>query len=326
MPWHERAEHHPSASAARATPGNIESVKARVILAWAIPLAILGFAAWGYVQRRPSLDIANAVRAGDLARVNALLAADSSLARAKVYAQAYERADSKRVGARVWGGRYVIHEAVARYDDATPILAALAAAGADLQVRLDGRTLLHEAVRNGNLKVALWLLERGADVNAGNDCGACSGRGRTPLHDAQEAGSDAEMNEFLLTRGAAVDAVDAAGQNAVHAAAVLGSPAGAWVLCAHGADPTVKDASGRLPWEVARETDAVGRNPARTLLYGPGELADWLRPGGGCARLAAMARHAGAPVPEDQARAVFGVWACARGMKDACTPAPRDPG
>lgn len=146
-------------------------------------------------------------------------------------------------------------------------------------------------------------MDRGADVNARNDCGDCAGRGRTPLHDAQEAGGDAEMNAWLLSRGAAVDA---GGQNALHASAVVGSPAGAWVLCSHGADPTVQGAKGRMPHDGAREIDATGRNPSRTLLYGPGELADWLRPDGGCATLAAMARRSGGPVPEDQARAVFG--------------------
>ena len=75
---------------------------------------MLGLAAWGYRQGTPELDIANAVRAGDLARVTAILERDPALARAKVYALAYERVDTKRFGKRIWGQRYLIHDACGR--------------------------------------------------------------------------------------------------------------------------------------------------------------------------------------------------------------------
>lgn len=72
------------------------------------------------------------------------------------------------------------------------MLDALAAAGADLTVRLNGRTLLHLAARDGNLEVVIWLIDRGADVEASNDCPApCPERGQRPLHDALAFNDDA---------------------------------------------------------------------------------------------------------------------------------------
>jgi len=59
-------------------------------------------------------------------------------------------------------------------------------------------TPLHVAAWCGHLKVAEYLLDRGADVNRKDKWG------RTPLHYAQEAGGQ-EMREFLIERGAELD-------------------------------------------------------------------------------------------------------------------------
>jgi hypothetical protein len=154
----------------------------------AIPLGIVALAAYGYWQGTPQ-DIVNAVRRGDLSAVTAALARDPALVHTKVYPQAFERASDRQkfavtFGGSPWEGRYLIHEA-SRLAEAVPMLETLTAAGADLSVRLHSRTLLHLAARAGDLEVATWLLERGADGHAVNDCEAgCEQRGQTPLTSA----------------------------------------------------------------------------------------------------------------------------------------------
>jgi ankyrin repeat protein len=178
------------------------------------------------------------------------------------------------------------------------------AGGADLTVRLNGRTLLHLAARDGDVEAATWLLERGADVHAVNDCAlGCEERGETPLHDAQ-AFRDDQMSELLLARGARVDALDANGRSPLHVAGDGGRLGGAFVLCRYGADPLRKDASGMTPYELA-QPQAQPRDPNRVRPEDEAQLVQWLKPEGGCAKVAGAARAAGAPVSEDDARNVF---------------------
>lgn len=280
---------------------------------------IIGLAAYGYWKGVPERDIASAVHRGDRAAVQKLLAWDPDLARAKVYPQGYEPWRTGRgIQTVKWNGRYLIHDTVSLGGDPA-MLDLLASAGADVNVRLEGRTLLHEAARSGNAESAAWLLEHGMDVNVPNDCADnCAERGRTPLHDAT-ASNRRDMIEFLLSRGAAPGAASADGQSALHLASSAGSVDNAWVLCRYGADLAVKDARGRTPRDVAR--DDTLRGDAPTGAYGPGAAADWLKPGGGCEALVARARATGAPVGEDEGRVVFGEYLCARGVKDACVAA-----
>src|SRR5690606_29885457 len=120
-----------------------------------------------------------------------------------LYPQAHQRHSERgkyqqRTGRDPWEGRYVIHDAVSRRIDPIPMLDLLAQGGADLAVRLNGRTLLHMAAADGNLEVAAWLIDRGADVRAVNDCtGPCDERGQTPLHEGL-AFRDDEMSVLLL--------------------------------------------------------------------------------------------------------------------------------
>jgi ankyrin repeat protein len=171
-------------------------------------------------------------------------------------------------------------------------------------VRLNGCTLLHLAARDGNLEVATWLIDRGADVEASNDCTApCPERGQTPLHDALAFNDDA-MTALLLTRGAAVDALAANGQSALHVAASTGKLGGAFVLCRHGADPARRDAVGETPADLASALAEV-RDANRAPTEGLVQLAQWLKPQGGCATVAAAARLAGSPVEDDDARQIY---------------------
>ena len=284
-------------------------------------LTTVGLAVYGYFEGVPEVDIVVATRAGNLAKVKQLLERDPALIKAKSYPQGYESA-SKRLasnqGGSAWQGRYLIHDAIARGTNPLPLLDLLAAAGADIKVRRNGRTLLHDAAHDGNLEVATWLIDHGADVNAVNDCGdKCVELGWTPLHNAQYV-ITGEMSQLLLARDAAVDAISADGSSALHvAAAMTGGMGGAFVLCRHGADPTRKNASGRTSRDLSLKPA-----PPPTGWHKPDddptELPDYLKADSGCAKLAARAKSTGAPVSEDDARLAYGEFACARGVKDAC--------
>jgi ankyrin repeat protein len=153
--------------------------------------------------------------------------------------------------------------------------------------------------------VATWLLKRGADVHAVNDCEAgCDEQGQTALHDAQ-AFRDDEMSELLLEHGARVDALSANGQSPLHVAGDSGRLSGAFVLCRYGADPARKDTSGKTPYDLA----VSSTRPRESNVVRPedeAQLRQWLKPGGGCQQVAAKARSTGAPVPDDEARTVYG--------------------
>jgi ankyrin repeat protein len=291
------------------------------LLVWSIPLGIVGLGVYGYLEGTP-LDVVNAVTRNDVASVKAAIARDPQAVHIKVYPQGYGSASQQAAyrattGRDAWGGRYLIHQALGLIDP-LPMLELLAGAGADLSVRLGGRTLLHLAASKGDEEVVSWLLERGADINAANTCEEnCPERGQTPLFDAQNF-RDQELTPFLIARGADPHVRALNGRTALHASAVIGSVSGAFELCRHGTNPTLKDVEGRTARDLALAADAAGRDAGRTLLYGPGEQADWLKPGGGCETLAARAAATGSPVSEEDAGVVFRIYACARGATSAC--------
>jgi ankyrin repeat protein len=225
---------------------------------------------------------------------------------AKVYAQAFETSSSRssyraRTGADPWDGRYLIHDAVQVSSNALPILDVLAAGGADLNVRLKGQTLLHLAAAEGDIEVATWLLEHGADTNAANNCDdGCAERGYTPLHAALEF-RDHEMTELLLGRGARHDAAGADGRTALHTAAARGKLSGAFVLARHGADLTRADAAGKTPHSLAGIPLPGGDASSPDLA----KFAQWFAPGGPFATVSAMALKNGAPMSDEAAREVL---------------------
>lgn len=67
-----------------------------------------------------------------------------------------------------------------------------------------------------------------------------------------------ELLELFLARGVDINAADqqVAGWTALHMAALDGDVTDAQLLLEHGADPTIRDASGRTPLDWAREQAA----------------------------------------------------------------------
>lgn len=274
-------------------------------IARAVPLGILAVAAYGFWQGT-SQDVVGAVRGGNVEGLKRALDRDPANVHTKVYAQAYESLRSRsdyvsRTGRDPWEGRYIIHDAVQVASNALPILDVLAAGGADLNVRLKGQTLLHLAAAEGDIEVATWLLDHGADVNAVNDCADnCEERGYTPLHAGLEFRDD-EMTVLLLARGARLETAGADGRTALLKAAFRGKLSGAFVLSRHGADLTRADAAGKTPFDLAG-VRLPGAEITDTELA---SFKQWFAPGGPFATVSAMARASGTPMSEDDARDVF---------------------
>ena len=104
-----------------------------------------------------------------------------------------------------------------------------------------GFTLLHHAVRDGNLPMVNVLINLGADVHALDEL-----EGAAPLHHAAERGFTAIVL-FLLSRGALPDVTDCREQTALHRAAMTGKPEVVAVLLQHRARLDVLDEEGRQP-------------------------------------------------------------------------------
>src|ERR1022692_1157931 len=142
-------------------------------------------------------DVFEAVRAGDVEKVKALL-----------------QADPKLVQTRTEDGNTPLH------------LAALEGHAAVAQVLLDQHaqvnarglreeTPLHMAMYEGHHDLAELLLANKADINAQ------SASGETPLHIAARKGHR-ELVELLLSHNAEVNAHDGQGQTPLHLAAAAG--------------------------------------------------------------------------------------------------------
>ena len=105
-------------------------------------------------------------------------------------------------------------------------------------------TPLGDAARQGQIKVATFLLDHGADINVAQRYGM------TALHVAARAGNRA-MVELLLSRGADVNAKDGADRTALHLALERNFPAVAETLLAAKADVNAGDKSGVTPLMLA---------------------------------------------------------------------------
>ncbi|XP_068978039.1 tankyrase isoform X3 [Bombus fervidus] len=109
-------------------------------------------------------------------------------------------------------------------------------------------TPLHLAAGYNNLEVAEFLLERGADVNA-QDKG-----GLIPLHNASSYGH-LDIAALLIKYNTVVNATDKWGFTPLHEAAQKGRTQLCALLLAHGADPFSKNQEGQTPLDLACADD-----------------------------------------------------------------------
>ncbi len=122
----------------------------------------------------------------------------------------------------------------------------------------EGATPLMRAVKDADLALTRLLLDGGADV------GLRTKNGKTALMFAASrlAGfrgvanrgtgqAAAETIALLVERGAEINAVDEAGQSALHLAAARAEPTVVRQLAASGAAIDLKDAQGRIPLDLA---------------------------------------------------------------------------
>ena len=118
----------------------------------------------------------------------------------------------------------------------------------------DGWTSLHLAAFFGQLEAAARLLESGASLAAVSRNPLTN----TPLH-AAVAGGHVDVSLFLIRRGADVNAVDAGKHTPLHIAAEGGYLPVVEALLAQGADPHAVDAEDKTPLSraAARNHTAV---------------------------------------------------------------------
>ncbi|XP_043469121.1 poly [ADP-ribose] polymerase tankyrase isoform X1 [Leptopilina heterotoma] len=109
-------------------------------------------------------------------------------------------------------------------------------------------TPLHLAAGYNNLDVAEFLLERGADVNA-QDKG-----GLIPLHNASSYGH-LDIAALLIKYNTVVNATDKWGFTPLHEAAQKGRTQLCALLLAHGADTFLKNQEGQTPVDLASADD-----------------------------------------------------------------------
>lgn len=110
----------------------------------------------------------------------------------------------------------------------------------------DGRSPLFQSVVDGNLAIAVELLEKGADVNAQDNYL------ESPLHFAARE-YQVELASLLLQHGARVDVQDSQGNTPLFRAVFYSRGRGEMIrlLLAHSADKTHKNKNGVSPQELA---------------------------------------------------------------------------
>jgi ankyrin repeat protein len=149
---------------------------------------------------------------------------------------------------------------------------------------------LGRAADAGQLRVAEFLLDNGADVNAPSDTA-----GKTPLLAAAYAGRKA-MVELLLQRGANVNAANGQGQTALHQAVEQGFISVAEVLLATKADPNRQNEDTQTPLTIAARK---GSRAMAALLLAHGadpNIARKVHPGYGANPLSEGRKMFGTPL------------------------------
>jgi ankyrin repeat protein len=199
-------------------------------------------------------DVMAAIRADDAAALTALLDADPGLAGARdanglsaLSLSAYMGRDALVDLVRARRGTPDFFEAVI-LGDAEAVRDALVA-GQDVDAFApDGFTALGLAAFFRHPGIAAALIEAGADVNLQ----ARNAQGVGAIH-AATARADVATLELLLAKGADPNAPQQQGVTPLHGAASVGSAAAAGLLLLYGADINARMEDGKTPAEIARE-------------------------------------------------------------------------
>jgi uncharacterized protein len=199
-------------------------------------------------------EIIDAVKQGDLAKVESLIQTDPSLVNACA-----DTGESAFLLASYYGQRAIADLLRTNGAEMNVFEAAIAGDTERVSVYLkkspelarayaqDGWTALHLAAYFGQRDVAAALLAAGADVHAQTT----NAQNNLPLH-AAAAGKHCALVDLLLGSGADVNARQEGGWTALHAAAQDGDTRMIASLLAYGADANARNAAGQTPLTIAR--------------------------------------------------------------------------
>jgi ankyrin repeat protein len=121
----------------------------------------------------------------------------------------------------------------------------------------DNATPLHLASRNGHVKAACKLIERGADARAQDN------KGETPFHLVLKNGQ-VDFARMLIEHGADLSAQNNEGETPLHLALEMGQVVVARMLIERGADPIAQNRRGETPLHFASRAGQV--DVARMLI------------------------------------------------------------
>jgi len=223
-------------------------------------------------------DFFDAIKAGELERVKAMVSAEPALVNARgemgsaILTAVYHRQQAIVNLLVARGAELSMFEACAAgelerverlLDDSAGASSGGTAGAAVAGFSEDGWTPLHLAAFFGHAKIVECLLARGADVTTRST----NPTANTPLHAALSANQKMAAG-LLLGAGADVNAVDAAGWRPLHLAAAANNLDAIKTLVAQGADVHSTNKDGVTPRDLAEQK-------------GHGEAAAFLRRHGG---------------------------------------------
>lgn len=142
-------------------------------------------------------------------------------------------------------GQCLLHYIVDREEEITDVLKYLLNMGLKVDDCDDwGQTALYLAIEKNKKKLAVALIDFGADVNVKD------ANGRQPIHIAAEHGWDSIL-DFLIERGANINSADSYMSSPFHFAAWNNKSSIAYTLIKAGCDVETRDSCGETAKEVA---------------------------------------------------------------------------